>query len=376
MKHEEPKDQRSMPDPEHTSPPYPTGKEPPDDLSVLYQDHNTSPPLSTPEWEAQGESEQQRTKSLLAAYQQTFEVVEDLPAVVWVRWRGKGLRRFVKLPYLRWFIRYFLLHHIYRNLTLLNRRLNVLAAMNSEHDVNKWDREAVTLYLQGLPPPPYKRLAFAIFFAALLVALPLQSWGDVTIVLDLVGSIMKVDIGGVAKAFTAKELEETVRAMLVLLLTSSILAFFLTSPFVLKRMLFNLYPANRERLVHTAAREQSFSVKGVYAIEDQVFSEVGLRRPKETPFDLILRVFVLVVLLLLSVLLGLLAIGTAVAGASTKEVTLELFSILYINLVVDTPWDATFFALPAIILFIAFVGYSRLLLKAWRRRNLPRPRDG
>src|SRR5919107_6178215 len=205
MKHEEPKDPRSMSDPEHTSPPYPTG-EPPDDLSGLYQDHTTSPPLPTPESGAQGGgSEEQRTKPLLAAYQQTSEVVEDLPAVVWVRWRGKGLRRFLKVPYLRWFIRYFLLHHIYRNLTILKRRLHVLAAMNSDHDVNKWDREAVGLYLQGLPLPPYKRLAFIIFFAALLVALPLRSLGDVTLVLDLVGLIMKVDIGGVAKAFTAKE---------------------------------------------------------------------------------------------------------------------------------------------------------------------------
>jgi hypothetical protein len=56
--------------------------------------------------------------------------------------------------------------------------------------------------------------------------------------------------------------------LLVLLLTSSILAFFLTSPFVLKRMLFNLYPTNRERLIHTPAREQAFNVKGIYAIED------------------------------------------------------------------------------------------------------------
>src|SRR5215217_7050560 len=331
MKQKEPKDQRSIPDPQHAPPPYPTG-EPPDGLSGLYQDHNTSPPVPTPESEAQGgESEEQRTKSLLAAYQQTFEVVEDLPAVVWVPWRAKGLRRFVKLPYLRWFIRYFLTHHVYRNLTILTRRLNVIAAMNSNHDVYKWDREAVTLYLKGTPPPPYKSLAFAIFFAALLVALPLRSVGDVTVVLDLVGSIMKVDIGGVAKAFTAKELGETVRAMLVLLLTSSILAFFLTSPFVLKRMLFNLYPANRERLIHTAAREQSFSVKGVYAIEDRVFGEVGLRRPKETPYDLIFRAFVLMVLLLISVLLGLLALLAAVAAAYAENITLE-GSGFYINL--------------------------------------------
>src|SRR5215210_6464929 len=371
MKHEEPKDQRSIPDPQHATPPYPTG-EPPDGLSGLYQEHNTSPPLPTPESAAQGGgSEEQGTKRLLAAYQQTLEVVEDLPAVVWVRWRGKGLRRFLKVPYLRWFIRYFLIHHIYRNLTILNRRFHVTAAMNSDPAINKADREAVGLYLQGLPPPPYKRLAFIVFFAALVVALPLRSLGDVTLVLDLVGSIMKVDIGGVAKAFTAKELWETVRAMLVLLLTSSILAFFLTSPFVLKRMLFNLYPANRERLVHTAARHQAFSVKGVYAIEDQVFAEVGLRRPKETPFDLILRVFVLVVLLLLSVLLGLLALLAAVAVAYAENITLE-GSGFYINLTVDTYWDAIIFlGLPALIFFIAFVACLRLLLKAWRRRHLP-----
>src|SRR5215203_2087496 len=368
MKQKEPKDQRSIPDPQHAPPPYPTG-EPPDGLSGLYQDHNTSPPLPTPESAAQGEFEEQRTKNLLAAYQQTFEVVEDLPAVVWVPWRGKGLRRFVKLPYLRWFIRYFLIHHVYRNLTILNRRLHVMAAMNIDHDVYKWDREAVGLYLQGIPPPPYKRLAFAIFFAALLVALPLRSLGDVTVVLDLVGAIMKVDIGGVAKAFTAKELGETVRAMLVLLLTSSILAFFLTSPFVLKRMLFNLYPATKERLSHTAAREQAFSVKGVYAIEDQVFCEVGLRRPKEAPFDLLFRVFLLLVLLLLSVLLGLLALVAAVAAASGENITLE-GSGWYIHMTVDTFWDAIiFFAVPAIIFFIAFVASFRVLLKAWRRRN-------
>jgi hypothetical protein len=371
MKHEESKDQRSLPDPEHAPPSYPSGGLP-DDLSGLYGDHTTSPPAQTPEEGAQGSPEEQRMMRLLAAYQQTFEVVEDLPAVVWVRWRGKGLRRFVKFPYLRWFIQYFLTHHIYKNLTILNRRLHIIAAMNSDHDVNKWDREAVKLYLQGLPPPPYKRLAFAIFFAALLVALPLRSLGDVTLVLDLVGSIMKVDIGGVAKAFTAKELGETVRAMLVFLLTFSILAFFLTSPFVLKRMLFNLYPATKERLAFTAAREQAFSVKGVYAIEDQVFGEVGLGRPKEAPLDLIFRVVLLVVLLLLSLLLGLLAFVGAVAAAYAENIKLEGSNWHY-EVTVETPFDAIiFFGLPAIFFFIGFVACLRVFIKVWRRRTRAR----
>jgi hypothetical protein len=42
-------------------------------------------------------------------------------------------------------------------------------------------------------------------------------------------------------------------------------------------------------------------------------------------------------------------------------------------LTVDTYWDAIiFFAVPAIIFFIAFVACFRLLLKAWRSRHLPK----
>jgi hypothetical protein len=181
---------------------------------------------------------------------------------------------------------------------------------------------------------------------------------------------MRVDIGGVAEAFTVNKFGETVRAMLVLLLTSSILGFFLTSPFVLKRMLFNLYPEAQERLSDTAAREQALSVKGIYAIEDQVFNEVGLRRPQETPFDLYFRVFVLLVLLLLSVLLGLMSLLAALAVAMEEKSIAFKGSGWYIHFAVNTYWDAIiFFALPAIILLMAFVGYFRLLLKAWRSRK-------
>ena len=138
-------------------------------------------------------------------------------------------------------------------------------------------------------------------------------------------------------------------------------------------MLFNLYPAAKERLSYTAAREQACSVEGIYAIEDQVFNEVGLRRPKEAPFDLLFRVFVLLVLLLLSVLLGLLSLITALAVASAEKNVAFKGSGWYIHMTVDTLWDAIiFFGLPAIIFFMAFVACFRLLLKAWRSRNLPK----
>jgi hypothetical protein len=156
------------------------------------KDH-TTPTATPPESEAHREAEE-RTKKLLAAYQGTLDVVEELPAIVWLRWGEKGLGRFLKIPYLRWFLGYFLTHHIHKSLSTLNRRLHAIAALASDPDVNKANREAVKLYLQSLPPTPYRSLAFAVVFAALLVALPLQAIGNVFQVLDIVGAIMRFDI--------------------------------------------------------------------------------------------------------------------------------------------------------------------------------------
>jgi hypothetical protein len=54
------------------------------------------------------------TQRLLSAYKETFAVAEDLPAVVWLPRGGKRVRRFLKLPYLPWFLEYFLAPHVQR----------------------------------------------------------------------------------------------------------------------------------------------------------------------------------------------------------------------------------------------------------------------
>ena len=362
MKQEEPKNQRSTPQtPEHSPPPSPTAE--PLDHSVLSGD-SAAPPIPTPESESQHCGSEDHTKRLLAAYKQTFEVAEDLQAVVWLRWGGKGLGRFLKVPYLRWFLGYFLTHHVHKSLGVLNREFHAIAAVNSDHDVNKWDREAVKLYLQSLPPPPYRRLAFAIFFVALLVALPLRSFGDVTHVLDLVGAIMRIDIGGVAKAFTAQEFWETVRSMLVFLLSFAILSSLLTSTFALKRMLFNLYPLAKERLTSISAQDQPFSVTGLYRLEDRVFGEVGLRRPKEAPFDLLFRAFVLMLLLLFSIFLGSLTLFAALVAATPQNLIVEVGGTVTVS------WDGvSIITFLAIIFFVAFIVGLKRLLNTWRRRT-------
>jgi hypothetical protein len=357
--------QRTAQKPEqHTSPPDQTSG--PSDHSVVLQEH-TTPAAATPQSEAQSESEE-HIKELLAAYQGTLDVAEDLPAVVFVRWGDKGLRRFLKVPYFRWFLRYFLTHHINRSLSALNRRLHAIAALANDPDTNKADRETVKLYLQSLPPPPYKKLAFTVVIAAVVVALPLRDFGNVLDVLPLVGALLRVDITYVARAFTGAEFDDTVRATVVLLLALSVVASLLTSPFGLKRLLFNLYPRTKERIASTAARDHAFSVEGLYVLEEQVFREVGLRRPKEGKWDLLFLTFVLVLVLLLSLCLGLLALFFAMSWDLILEVNMDAPGTVNVSLP-EVHW--IFYALPAIIFLIAFVVLLKRLIIAWRGRNGP-----
>jgi hypothetical protein len=324
----------------------------------------------TPESGAQRESEQS-TKELLAAYQGMLDVVEELPAIVWLRWGEKGLWRFLKVPYLRWFLGYFLTHHIRKSLSTLSRRFHAIDALAGDPDSNKANREVVDLYLKSLPPMPYRNLAFAVVIAALLVALPLQSFGNVFQVLDIVGALIRFDTSQLARAFQYKELWSTVRATIVFLFGFAVVAALLTSPFALKRMLFNLYPATKERIDSTAARGHTYSVEGLYALEDRVFGEVGLQRPKEGRGDLVVQICILMLLLLLGLFVGFLALVIAMSWDFTIEVTSDAPD-LPANVNVTLPevhW--IFYALPALISLVAFVVLLRRLIVAWGRRNRP-----
>jgi len=336
------------------------------------EDHTTTPVDATPESGAHRESEES-TKELLAAYQETRRVVEELPAIVWLRWGRKGLGRFLKVPYLRWFLGYFLAYHIRERLSTLNRWFYANDAFADDPDSNKANLEAINRYLQSLPPTPYKRLTLAFVFAALLVALPLHNFGNAIQVLDIVGALMTFNISLLGAAFAAQEFWATVRAMLVLLLALSIVSSLLTSPYALKRTLFNLYPGAKERLGSTAARDHTWRVTGLYALEERVFREVGLPRPKEGRWDLLFQTFVLMLLLLL----GGMALVIAMSAEATLEVTsgeatLVVTSIdpAYVSLI---PPDVLrlLYALLALIFFIAFVVLLKRIIIAWRRRNRP-----
>ena len=319
------------------------------------------------EEEAREESEE-RIRGLLKAYQQTLDTVHDLPTVVWVPWARKGVGRYFKVPYLRWFLKYFVEYHIGRSLRVLDRRFHAITALSGDPDSNKANRETVEHYLQSLPSPPFRILIFAVVIAALVIALPLQAFGNAFYVLDLVGAMLRFDLAYVGRAFAGKDLGPTVRSLTVLLIGLIGVGALLTSPFGLKRILFNLYPWTKERLESTAARSHGYRVEGIYALEESIFSEVGTRPPKEGRWDLVFQTFLLSLLLIF--------------GLCMAALTLVIYMSWNININVNIGGSRmeTHFTLPQVswgyyavftgLVFALIVLLLRRLITAWKNRSV------
>jgi hypothetical protein len=157
-----------------------------------------------------------------------------------------------------------------------------------------------------------------------------------------------------------------VRSLIVLLIGLIVVAGLITSPFGLKRILFNLHPWSGEGLDSTAARGHGYRVEGLYALEDSVFEEAGIRHPKEVRWDLAFQTFVLSFLLVF----GLLMVG----------LTLVVFMSWNVNLNVDTgaPADVhiflpqvswVYYALFTGFVLAAFILLLKRLVVAWKKRS-------
>jgi hypothetical protein len=316
--------------------------------------------------EAREESEE-RIRGLLKAYQQTLDTVHDLPAVVWVPWARKGVGHYFKVPYLRCFLRYFVAYHIGRSLDSLNRRFLATAAVSSDPDSSSSKREAVSLYLESLPSPPYRVLIFVAVLAALVIALPLQAFGNAFYVLDLVGAMLRFDLAYVGRAFAGKDLGPTVRSLTVLLIGLIGVGALLTSPFGLKRILFNLYPWTKERLESTAARSHGYRVEGLYALEEGIFAEFGIRSPKEGRWDLVFQTFLLSLLLIFGLCMAALTLVIYMAWTIKLNIDLGLPRLETHFTVPEVSWG--YYAVFTGLVFALIVLLLRRLLTAWKKRS-------
>jgi hypothetical protein len=329
------------------------------------EDH-ARPVVTAPE---QGASQDtgEHLVELLGAYQGTLDAVGDLPGVVWLPWDRKRPGSYVKVPYLRWFLTYFVTHHINRNLDALNRRYHAAAALAGDPDFNWKTRESVKLFLRSLPSPPYRVLVLTAVLSALVITLPLQSFGNVFYLLDLGAALLRFDAGYIGEALDGgRHVGPAVRSVIVLLIGLTVVAAVLTSPFGLKRMLFNLHPWTNEPLGSTVARSHIYRVEGIYTLEDRVFEEAGIRRPREGRWDLVFQTFLLLLILVIGLCLALLTLFVFMEWNVKINLDTGAPGQFYFSLP-EVSWG--YFALFTAVIFTAFVLLLKRLVVAWKRRG-------
>jgi hypothetical protein len=257
---------------------------------------------------------------LLLAYQGVLGTVDDLPAVPLVLWThaDRGLpARLRYLPRPKWLLRLFVVRHLDASLALLARRYSAGAALGSLSEADLRDREAVKEFRQSLPPVRQVLCLVLLVVAVLAVARPLpvllaklshralfgpfDRW-QATI--DQLGQGFSTDAGSLDKAINAVVAGGPGQTATVLYLLA-LAAYLVLRPFVpafrLKRMLLNLSADRRTPGPSATSRWNVSQATGIYEQERQVFTELGVRRPREVPFDLLVPALAMLVPLAIAV---------------------------------------------------------------------------
>ena len=309
---------------------------------------------------------------LLAAYNETLDLYDRLPHVVWVRKSQGFLGRFLLVPRWRWPLRYFLSHHMARTLMLLKRRFYADTAISGDAEVSRVEREVVENFEQTLPPIPYKRLIIGLsFLIFLLASLMVGNRGDAILnkvppaALEAATSpqtMASPEDSEVHELFGAASKDPssafTVALILVILIWGALTV--VVSGFRLKRMLFNLYPLERESLLSTSDVDHRARFEGIYALEARLFSELGMSPPFEPPFDLLVGVVIRALSLLWAMLLicvGLVCIFLGTVTNNDPYLRLGYFILAILLIVMGLP---------------VLIGSSVALVRSaltWRRRK-------
>jgi hypothetical protein len=271
-------------------------------------------------------------RELLRAYHGVLDAVDDLPAVPFVLWThaDRGLpARLRYLPRPKWLLRLFVVRHLDASLALLARRYSAGAALGSLSEADLRDREAVKEFRQSLPPVRQVLYLVLLVVAVLTVARPLpvllakvvpwsariagsESW-QATI--EQLGQGFSLDAGSLDKALNSLVKGgpgQTAAVLFVLALAAYLVLRPFMPAFRLKRMLLNL-SADRPRPWPSATSRWSVSqATGIYEQERQVFAGLGVRRPREVPFDLLVPALAMLVPLAYSIP----SISWAITGSS------------------------------------------------------------
>ena len=249
---------------------------------------------------------------------------------------------------------YFLVNHITRSTYRLRSRYQTLAAQEDDSERLESSIKRIELFEASLPNASSRRLLAGLVAVAALVALPIARLlfkeakaGDA--MGNLATAVSDTNPWNFGQALLSKG---GLFACAILALTLYLLVILPLTAFRWQRMMFVLYPSSVEPVDNLYVTDFNQPAGGVYDLQRELFTSLGITPVKETPWEMWGRVAALAALPPLWMLLR--------DPAQT------------VDLPFDAPGDLS---LGLAVLFGAgLAGGALLLNQAWRKRNHEKPR--
>jgi uncharacterized RDD family membrane protein YckC len=303
------------------------------------------------------------TDALLRAYHDVLSFSAQLPAVTWLPRTSSGrIRRHIRVPRLRLFLRYFLHQHMHRTLGHLQRRYYARAALNENAVSDQAELKALENFQKSLPAvPPYRYLTFLWIATGLVLAFFLmraalgaaEDTGVVELLRKTTKAILSLSRGDLVAALEGATWVTGPGALVGLAIALWLVLALPITSFRLKRILFNLHP-NFEKVPTAIAADHIDHSGGIYMLESQLFKALGGRRPREVSFDLFGHAVIMVPLLLLA--------GALTVSSAKETVEEDRYGDLFVVL----------YALAA-LLFMVPLARLAWIWRVAKRRDIDRP---
>jgi hypothetical protein len=276
--------------------------------------------MGLPQQASAAQSPVTTVRLLLAAYADTLDVIDGLPAIPMVatgwHWRTR-LSAPIRLPRGRWMLRSLMLWHIERVLAAAERVFHRRSALGIA-GVGEADALSTVTEFRASLPSRSRVLRFgALGIAALVLARVIatllphigahgrlgtataperlydNTLGALQLTASSVGSEVDTLVNAPPGALAAAAL--LLSACLYLVLRPVV------SAFRLKRLLLNLYPHADSMRSSTPATWSVSRSTGVYRLEREIFAAFGARIPGEPPLDLLTSLLVPIIWIALSI---------------------------------------------------------------------------
>jgi hypothetical protein len=227
---------------------------------------------------------------LLRAYDCTLRLEAALPWFV-PRSHKPGWAGSLGAPWPRpWFARYYLISQIESTLEALSRSIGRRLVVGTASDAEAADLEQIARFRDALPEIRGRRVVIPVFVGIFILLISIVGSGhSARVVEEAVTGALSFDVPRVSRAVADID-QDTIFTLLLVWQTAALVVFYWPiGGFRIKADLMSAWPDGAAYVQSSGRHFRPTSrTNGVYALEREALSSVGLEPRAEVPWDLLL----------------------------------------------------------------------------------------